>query len=82
MDITDILSQYLYETQYAELQTDEEYQAANAAQNQAEKELTATLSPEQTSLFHAYLECTNSLNALELRRFFSRCSLILLPQSK
>ena len=42
--------------------------------------LTAAMSPEQVRLFQTYMEQENFLNALELRRFLSRCSLLLLPQ--
>ena len=82
MNLTNILSQYLYEAQYQELKADEEYQTASAARGKAEEELTATLSPQQITLFHTYMERENYLIALELQHFLSNCSLLLLPQKK
>ena len=82
MQLTDILSQYLFETQYEELKTDEAYQAAREEKIAAERELIAAMTPKQRRLFHSCMEKVNYLNALELRHFFSRCSLLLLPQFK
>lgn len=80
MQLTDILSQYLYEEQYAELKSDQEFQSTKAARDRAVEELTASLSPEQTRLFNDCMERSNYLTVLELHHFFSRCSLLLLPQ--
>ena len=81
MELTEILSQCLYK-QYEELKTDAAYQAAQEASHQAEKALLDTLTPEQTKLFDTYIDHTSRLDSMELQHFFSRCSLILLPQSK
>jgi len=80
MQITDILFQYLNEVQYDKLKTDKTYQAALAAKYQAIEALSDTLSPEQLSLFHHYIEQANYVDVLELRSFFSHCSVLLLPQ--
>lgn len=81
MQTIDILTQYLYETQYKELKSDPEFQSAKAARDQTMTALTAAMSPEQVRLFQTYMEQENFLDALELRHFLSRCSLLLLPQS-
>ena len=82
MELTDILSQYLYEVQYEELKTDKAFQAAMAARNQTVEDLESTMSPEQIRLFHRYMEQANYLDNLELQHFFSHCSLLLLPNGK
>ncbi len=82
MELTDILSQYLYEEQHEALKVDASYQAARSARNQAAEALTDTLSPEQLRLFHTYMEQENYLDALALRHFFSRCALLLVPQGR
>ena len=64
MELTDILSQYLYEEQHEALKADASYQAARSARNQAAEALTDTLSPEQLRLFHTYMEQENYLDAL------------------
>lgn len=81
MNLTDTLSQYFYETQYEELKADEAYQAAREEKIAAERELIAAMTAKQRRLFHSYMEKVNCMDALELRRFLSRCSLLLLPQS-
>lgn len=80
MNLTDMLSQYFYEVQYEELKADETYQAARAEKVAAERELVFALTARQRRLFHSYMEKVNSVDALELRRFFSHCSLLLLPK--
>ena len=82
MELTDILSQYLYEIQYEELKADTAYQAAKSARNQTAENLTDTMSPEQIQLFHTYMEQANYLNVLELQHFFDHCTLLLMPQGK
>lgn len=79
MQVTDILFQYLNEVQYNKLKTDKAYQAALAAKNQAIETLTEKLSPEQVRLFNDYIEQANFVDVLELRSFFSHCSVLLLP---
>ena len=79
MELTDILSQYLYEVQYEELKADKDFQAAKAAKEQAIEDLAATMSPEQVRMFHNCMERSNYLDVLELQHFFSHCSLLLLP---
>lgn len=82
MKTIDTLSQYFYEVQYEELKADEAYQAARAEKVAAERELIAALTAKQRRLFHTYMEKANYTDALELRHFFARCSLLLLPQSQ
>ena len=82
MQLTDTLSQYFFETQCEELKADEAYQAARADKIAAERELIAALTAKQRRLFHAYMEKANYTDVLELRHFFARCSLLLLPQSR
>ena len=82
MELTDILSQYLYEIQYEELKADAAYQAAKSARDQTIENLTDTMSPEQVQMFHTYMEQTDYLNVLELHHFFDRCTLLIMPQGK
>ena len=82
MEITDIISQYLYEIQYEELKTDTAYQAAKTARDQTIVSLIDTMSPEQIRLFHAYMEQTNYLDVLELHHFLDHCTLLVMPQGK
>ena len=82
MELTDLLSQYLYEIQYEELKADTAYQAAKSARDQTVENLTDTMSPEQIRLFHTCMEQAAYLNVLELQHFFARCTLLIMPQGK
>ena len=82
MELTEVLSQYLYEIQYEELKADAAYQTAKAARDQTIENLLDTMSPEQTRLFHTYMEQAAYLDVLELQHFFAHCTLLLMPQGK
>lgn len=76
----EILSQffhYLYDAEYAALEEDEGYQAAKAARIEAEKALVFAMTRKQRRMFHDYAEKARYVDALELRRLFSRCTLLL-----
>ncbi len=77
MQITDLIFQYLYEIQGEGLKTDPDYQAAKTARNEAERALIFTLTPKQRRMFHDYAEKARHMDVLELRRLFSRCTLLL-----
>ncbi len=67
----------IYDTEYAALEEDEEYQAAKTARAEAEKELVFAMTRKQRRMFHDYAEKARQVDALELRRLFSRCTLLL-----
>lgn len=76
----EILSQffhYLYDAEYAALEEDEEYQAAKAARIEAERTLVFAMTRKQRRMFHDYAEKARYVDALELRRLFSHCTLLL-----
>lgn len=77
MQITDFIFQYLYEIQGEGLKTDPDYQSAKAARNEAEKALVFAMTPKQRRMFHDYAEKARLMDALELRRLFSHCTLLL-----
>ena len=82
MNLTDILFEQLSELQSEELKADTAYQSARAAKIAAERELIASMQPKQRRLFHSYMEQANYVDALELRRFFSHCTLLFMPPAK
>lgn len=67
----------IYDAEYAALEEDEEYQAAKTARAEAEKELVFAMTRKQRRMFHDYAEKARQVDALELRRLFSRCTLLL-----
>ena len=77
MDLPDLLYQYLNDLHTEKLRADPAYQAAREARNQAETALIQALSRPQRRLFHDYMEQVNRLDALELARLFSSCTLLV-----
>lgn len=75
MSPTDYLFQYLNETRHEALETDEAYQTAEAARNEAEKALVFSMTRRQRQMFHSYKEQSSYVDALGFCRLCSRGSL-------
>ena len=67
----------IYDTEYAALEEDEEYQAAKTARAEAEKELVFAMTRKQRRMFHDYMAKVRQMDSLELRRLFSRSVLLM-----
>ena len=67
----------IYDAEYAALEEDEEYQAAKTARAEAEKELVFAMMRKQRRMFHEYMAKVRQMDSLELRRLFSRGTLLL-----
>lgn len=80
MEILSELFHYVYDAEYEALEEDEEYQAAKTVRNEREKTLVFAMTKKQRVMFHQYREQQEKLTALELRRLFSRCALLLPPR--
>ena len=64
MELTDILYQYLMETQYEELKGDETYQEAKAERDRREGALLETMTELQQQMYYACIEQNNLLSNL------------------
>lgn len=70
-ELTDLLYDYLIQTEYEKLQTDAAYQREKAVRDALEQALTDTLTPQQRRLFSLYEEQEGVLASMENQHRFT-----------
>ena len=64
------LYQYIAEDRYADLMADEAFMIVRRQLNEAEEQLTASMTSEQKRLFNRYMDEENHIISLQLRHIF------------